>query len=98
MENILDEAAIQKNADREKLKSLLAFKPKAVQNTIMNLFDTTHNLLEPGSDVVSVLGQSNIKSRRELSAALEKAGVRPLSNEFNNYYDRYCAEYPDLSI
>jgi len=94
----IDEAALEANANREKLKQLLALKPVAIRNTILAMYNETPNLLEPGSDVVATLGMSNIKTKRELSAALERAGVRPLSKEYNDYYDRYCTEYPNLPI
>lgn len=98
MENILDESALQARADRDKLQQLLAMKPASVRNTILSLYDTATNTIEPGADIVSVLGQSHIKTKRELAAALERAGCRFGSKEYDNYYDAYCTANPDLSI
>ncbi|MEI6174283.1 MAG: hypothetical protein WCR01_11070 [Bacteroidota bacterium] len=98
MENIIDDAAVIAAQDREKLKQLLSNKPTAVRNTILSLFDQAINTVEPGADIVSVLGQSHIKTKRDLAGALTKAGCRFGTPEYDQFYDRFCAAHPDLSI
>ena len=98
MENIIDEAAIRANEDREKLKRLLEMKPAAMRNMVLSMYDQTPSVSEKGADVVALLGMAGIKTRVDLCKALANTGLRQGTTEWDTFYDKYCESHPNLPI